>query len=264
MRFTYKKPDLYHSSTPTTTLQIFSIRVARIRGNLQWPLHVFGKVAVRDVADPNRNMIFDCPRGSCQILTQEVPYLKLTGPTRAAVLVDPVTFEVDLKVKGTTQAEDECLSFLAVRHINFTSLQSKLIKNDYASKLSTLEFEEVGHIVHSVEATVFVRVRTGSWPDGFRAQFAARTASIGKAQVILLDSGDDGVHVARDGSIRLSRCVASVEIIGRLEVCVKARRGEEIVVGKKKVFKPRKDGASHGVLGVGFCTLDITVAWSVV
>ncbi|RLM66650.1 putative galacturonosyltransferase 4 isoform X6 [Panicum miliaceum] len=155
MRFTYKKPDLYQSSSPTTTLQIFSIKVARIRGNLQWPLHVFGKVAVRDVVDHNRNMIFDCPRESCQILNQEVPYLKLTGPTRAAVLVDPVTFEVDLKVKGITQAEDECLSFLAVRHINFTSLQSKLIKNDYASKLSTLEFE-IGHIVHSVEATIFV------------------------------------------------------------------------------------------------------------
>jgi len=263
MRFTYKKPDLYQSCAPSTTLQIFSIKVARIRGSLQWPLHVFGMVAVRDVVDHNRNMIFDCPRESCQILTQEVPYLKLTGPTRAVVLVDPVTFEVDLKVKGTTQAEDECLSFLAVRHINFTSLQSKLIENDYASKLSTLEFE-IGHIVYSVEATIFVRVRTGSWPSGFRAQIAARTASIGKAEVILLDSGDDRVHVACDGSIRLSRCVASVEITGKLEVCVKAGRGEEIVVGKKKVFKPKKDGASHGTLGVGFCTLDITVAWSIV
>jgi hypothetical protein len=164
---------------------------------------------------------------------------------------------------GITQAEDECLSFLAVRHINFTSLQSELIKNDYASKLSTLGFE-IGHIVHSVEATIFVRVKTGSWPDGFRAQFAACTASIGEAEVILVDSGDDRVHVARDGSIRLSRCVTSVEINGKLEVCVKAGRGEEIVVGKKKVFKLKKDGASHGILGVGFCTLDITVAWSIV
>jgi hypothetical protein len=168
---------------------------------------------------------------------------------RAVVLVDPVTCEVDLKVKGITQAEDECLSFLAVRHINFTSLQSELIKNDYASKLSTLGFE-IGHIVHSVEATIFVRVKTGSWPDGFRAQFAACTASIGEAEVILVDSGDDRVHVARDGSIRLSRCVTSVEINGKLEVCVKAGRGEEIVVGNKKVFKPKKDGASHGILGV--------------
>jgi hypothetical protein len=31
---------------------------------------------------------------------------------------------------------------------------------------------------------------------------------------------------------------------------VKAGRGEEIVVGNKKVFKPKKDGASHGILGV--------------
>lgn len=41
-------------------------------GSLQWPLHVFGKIALRDSVDHNRNMIFDRTRDNCQILTQEV------------------------------------------------------------------------------------------------------------------------------------------------------------------------------------------------
>ncbi|KAF8759444.1 hypothetical protein HU200_010492 [Digitaria exilis] len=263
MRFTYKKSKPHHLyPVPTGTLQIFSVKVARIRGDLQWPLHVFGMAAVRDVADHNRNIIFDRPRESCQILTREAPYLKLTGPTRAVGVCDPVTFEVDLKVKGSTESEDKCLSFLAVTYIDFTALHSHHVRMDYPSKLSTLQFE-LGSIVNSVEATISVRVRKGLWPDGLRAQFAARTASIGEAQVVLLDSGDDTVHISRGGSISLSRCVASVEISGNLEVIVEAGRGEETAIGKR-FFKPKKDNVSHGIIGLGFCTLDITVAWSLV
>ncbi|CAM0144944.1 unnamed protein product [Urochloa decumbens] len=242
MRFTYEKPT---DPVSTATLQIFSLKVTKIRGDLQWPLHVFGMVAVRDAADHNRNMIFLRPRESCQILTQEDPYLKLTGPTRAVVLVDPVTFEVDMQVKGITEGEDESLSFLAVTFTNSNLLKSKLIKTDYASKLSTLEFK-LGSIVSSVEATIFLKVRPGwgSWPDGFRARFSACTASIAgkdKAEVILLDSGDDKVHID-EGSISLSRCVASVEISGKLKVCVEAWRGEDVVVSTSKSFKPKEDG----------------------
>jgi hypothetical protein len=43
-----------------------------LRGGLQWPLHVFGMVAIRDCADQKRNIIFDRSRDNCQILTQEV------------------------------------------------------------------------------------------------------------------------------------------------------------------------------------------------
>ncbi|CAO2043718.1 unnamed protein product [Urochloa humidicola] len=261
MRFTYKKPTLSESPVPTATLQIFSLKVAKISGGLQWPLHLFGKVAVRDVVDYNRNMIFDCPRESCQLLTQQDPFLKLTGPTRAVVLVDPVTLEVDLQVKGITQDEDKSLSFLAVTYTNFAMLQSQLVKRDYASMLSTVEFE-LASIVRSVEATITLRVKSGSWPDGFRARFSARTASIDTAEVILLDSRDK-VCIAGEGTISLWRCVASVEISGMLEVCVKAER-DEFVVSRSKLFKPKKNGASHDHLLLDFCTLDITVRWSLV
>jgi hypothetical protein len=72
MRFTYKKPEPRHTAIPRTTLQIFSLKVSKIREGLQWPLQVFGMVAIRDCVDHNRNIIFDRPRDNCQILTREV------------------------------------------------------------------------------------------------------------------------------------------------------------------------------------------------
>lgn len=190
--------------------------------------------------------------------------MELTGPTRAVVLVDPVTFEVDLQVKGITQDEDKRLSFLAVTYRDITFDRSQLVKMDYASMLSRVEFE-LGSIVDSVEATISLQVRpgSGSWPDGFRARISTRTASIDKPEVILLDSGDE-VSVSCRGSISLKRCVVSVENDGKLKVCVKAGRGEEIVVDKVLSFNPKKDGASHRKFCLGFCTLDVTVSWSLV
>ena len=176
--------------------------------------------------------------------------MKLTGPTRAVVVLDPATFEVDLKVKGTTESEDQWLSFLAVDYHHFPLLNSHLFGREYASKLSELQFH-LGSIISSVEATIDVQITSGSWPHGLRAQFTAGTASIPGAKVILLDSGDEGPLVG-DGSIKLSRCVASVEVGGELNVCVKAFLGDEIVVNKVKVFKPKTAGVSEDSLVVDF------------
>jgi len=188
--------------------------------------------------------------------------LKLTGPTRAVLLTDPVTFEVDLKVKGCTESEDQDLSYLAVPFLNMIPLDSCLRKIGYNSKLSTLWFA-VGIIVYSLEATISVRVSGGSWQDGFHAQIAAHTVSIGCEELILLDSGDDNVPVAGDGALTLSRCVASVEVNGELVVSVRAWQGDE-VVHRERGFKPKKAGRSCGTLDIGFCQMDVSVAWSLV
>ena len=154
----------------------------------------------------------------------------------------------------------------------------------HARKLSELQFQ-LGSIIRSVEATIEVRITSGSWPHGLRAQFTAGTASIPGAEVILLDSGDDQVPVVG------SRCVASVEVSGQLRVCVKALLGDKIVVNRVKVFKPKIAGVSEGSLrvgfyirekvfkqaktagdtcddplapGVGFCTFGFNFSWSVI
>ncbi|CAD6258940.1 unnamed protein product [Miscanthus lutarioriparius] len=71
-RFTYKKP--HDRASPRTTLQVFPLKIAKLRLGIQWPLQVFGMVAIRDCLHHNRNIIFDRPRDNCQIVTrQKVP-----------------------------------------------------------------------------------------------------------------------------------------------------------------------------------------------
>ncbi|CAL5030932.1 unnamed protein product [Urochloa decumbens] len=142
------------------------------------------------------------------------------------------------------------------------TLDSCLRKSAYTSKLSTLRFT-LGIIVYSVEATISVRVSGGSWPDGLRTQFAAHTASIGGSQeLILLDSGNDKLPVSGDGTITLGRRVASVEVDEELNVSVKAWQGGEVIVHTEMSFKAKRAGRSGGSLDVGFCQLDVSVAWS--
>ena len=80
MRFT-DEPAPRYGAYPMSTLQVYSVRVEGIRRGLQWPLDVFGIIAVRDTVDLNRNIIFNRTRDNCQTLTKEVhsaPFACLT------------------------------------------------------------------------------------------------------------------------------------------------------------------------------------------
>lgn len=143
--------------------------------------------------------------------------LVLSGPSRAVVLSEPVTIEVDLKVRGTIESRDKDLSLLAVPLTYSGGSGSRPF--EYTTKHSTLEFM-LGEIVSSVEATIFIRVIDGSWPDGFHAQFVARTSNIDHEKVILLEFGHDKIVPvsAHHGIVKLSRHVVSVDVSGTLKV----------------------------------------------
>ncbi|CAN6226405.1 unnamed protein product [Urochloa humidicola] len=66
-------PRYVYNHGPPDTLQIFSIKVEGTSdGELCWPFHVFGLVAIRDSIDQNPNLVFNRQRYECQTLTKEI------------------------------------------------------------------------------------------------------------------------------------------------------------------------------------------------
>lgn len=53
-------------------VQVYSVEVKQIKCGLQWPIEVFGHVAVRDSIDRKRNLVFNRGRDDCQTLTAQV------------------------------------------------------------------------------------------------------------------------------------------------------------------------------------------------
>jgi hypothetical protein len=70
MRFTDEPAS--PRTNPCQTVQVFSAKVTGLEVGLQWPLDVFGFVAIRDSIDHRRNIIFDRTRNNCQTLTKKV------------------------------------------------------------------------------------------------------------------------------------------------------------------------------------------------
>ncbi|OEL19578.1 hypothetical protein BAE44_0019403 [Dichanthelium oligosanthes] len=250
-------------------LQIFVVQVLEVKDDLEWPLHVYGWVATRDSVDPKRNLLFNRTRDNCQVLTQEDSYLQLTGPSRAVVLIDLVTFQVELKVKGDKESEDKFLSLKVFEYKTPTSYRDKPYLNHTccSSKRSTIEVTYAA-FDETVEATVArVQVINGSWPDHLRGLVVCRTtSSLDKGDILLLDSRDGGMPITCDvGAIELSRRVVSVEVRGQLSVDVVASRIDDksdVVAKDRVVFRYRICGSNHGICDLGFCKVEITVSWS--
>lgn len=264
MVYTDKKDEPgYFPPRPMQTLQIFSVKIAATTHGLPWPLDVFGMVVARDILDHNRNVIFHRTRDNCQTISTENPYLELTGPSRAVVVIDPVHFEVMLQVKGSVQSKDKDLSFLVAQYDGWPSeMESRVLKRVCRSKLSTVELT-FGSIVSSVEATISVQVVGGSWPDGFRGEFSANTTSLDDLKIQLLAFGDGKFPVAADGMVELSRRVVSVELKGELRVSVRAVGDQDVESFSNSIlFRAQRASRCKAGVELGSCKIEVTVAWS--
>ncbi|KAM0862158.1 hypothetical protein ACQ4PT_045434 [Festuca glaucescens] len=267
MRYTDDPPPPSAGVGYADAVVIFSVKLTQLDTCLEWPLDVYGIVAARDSVDRNRNLIFNRTRDNCQKLTPEEASLRLTGPTRSIVIIDPVYYEVELKVKGDTPCEDKLLSLLLIEDKYYPPGErcQGVHHHTYSSKLSTVEVT-IGHLAQTVEATITVQVVEGSWPTHHHGRFVVRMASLSDLEMVLLDSRDGGtVPVMGDGVIGLSRCVVPVEADGELKIWVDAWQGDDRgnVVGKDQVtFVPGGAGRSEDTCDVGFCKMRVTVAWS--
>ncbi|KAL6615893.1 hypothetical protein ACP70R_038163 [Stipagrostis hirtigluma subsp. patula] len=177
MRYTDSGPPCF-GGIPYDAMEIFSLKVTELGGGLEWPLRVFGLVAVRDSMDYKRNVLFQRSKDDCQVLTAEDPYLVLTGPRRAIALIDPPGFEVDLSVVGRMPPEEKVLSALYFQYNNICSGRwagQVRTLTESSEQRSTIELK-FAHLSIPLEATVEVRHKEGS--SDFHGRFYAQMESV--------------------------------------------------------------------------------------
>uniref|UniRef100_A0A0E0H823 DUF6598 domain-containing protein n=1 Tax=Oryza nivara TaxID=4536 RepID=A0A0E0H823_ORYNI len=228
---------------------------------------------------------YACCDSTLQIFSIEVDsFLELTGPSRAILIVDPVEFDVELKVKGRRESDDQILSFQLFRQNGFFYVKQSvtLVRRFHPVMLgwySKLKFT-YAVLNGAVEAT-FCRVKVvrGSWTKENRRRIVCTTSNIGHEDFVLLDSQDaETMPIGSDDDvIKLSRRVVTVELSGQPTVCVAATRaaGETSTrddrggIAQNEApstmdevhFRPQKSGESCATCELGFCGVEITVAW---
>ncbi|XP_037416068.1 uncharacterized protein LOC119278833 [Triticum dicoccoides] len=264
MRFTdanFRRPGFPYMVMPEDTLQIVSVQVKDLTGGLQWPLDVYGVVAVRDGVDRMRNVVFSRERDDCQSINEQDSYLTLTGPSRGVVMShDNSHLEVKLKVKGTTESEDKDLN----KFVDSYRLGC-FLPIEYTSKLCTVEMQYYT-AYSSVEATIFVRVFKGRWPHGFRGVLTASTSKKRDIQISLLELNCDKLPVDADGFVKLSRRVICVEKDGKLGLSILQRGagGEEgrAIAGIWIAAEDAGKATHYMPVEALDCWMEVTVAWS--
>ncbi|CAM0903514.1 unnamed protein product [Alopecurus aequalis] len=259
MQFTHYIPDTITQKYVFTgsTLQIYSIRIKQLSGNLKWPLKVSGVVAVRDTVDHNRNILFSRLPRNYQLLTEKDPSLSLTGPSRAIFAVHPVDFEVELEINE--------------------GAESIRLHKPYNDKGSTpLLFRGLNCIVElsmkwfgaPLQATIVgIRVAKGSWPfeHGCRVVCPEVDATQTPREVVILDYYGEVMSVGTDGYLHLTRNVVSVEHRTALRVTIEVYSESGTVAQRSHVnFTTQNCQTSKRTLSVGNSELEIVVAWSLV
>uniref|UniRef100_A0ACD5Y6M9 Uncharacterized protein n=1 Tax=Avena sativa TaxID=4498 RepID=A0ACD5Y6M9_AVESA len=264
MHFTHCTPDTIpsHAALSGSTLQIYSIQIKELNGNLNWPLKVYGVVVARDTVDRNRNILFSRTKRNHQLLTEKDPFLHLTGPSRAILAVDPVDFEVELKINKGLEFRERVLISLHGRYYATDNTSLFLRGPECTAELS------IERLATPLQATIVgARVVEGGWPfkHGCRvvcSSFAA-AAEATPREVVLLDYHGKRMRVGWDGYLHLSRNVISVELQGTRRVVIQAysESGHQAQQGHVD-FPAQRCQTRKGECFIGNSKLEIVVAWS--
>ncbi|KAI5010498.1 uncharacterized protein LOC123430973 [Hordeum vulgare subsp. vulgare] len=274
---TILSPMLFTHCTPSripveaaagSTLQIYSVKISLtdkilFRDKISFPLEVYGVVAARDAVDRCRNPIFLRRRNFCQILTEQDPFLRLTGPVRAIVSIETVYIEIQLRVKGVTKSEDRAL--ISAFYFYNGDSSPQVAKNSFC----TVELcnEQLKQSVQATILSVHVTAEAGSlpFPHGGRVVCSSLPQDVDKdiaGQVVILDL-EGGM--AKAGYLDLSRHVVSVELDGQLKVLMEAYTPSQSVESTHALFiTPQKWNISKHKCNFGSYQVGITIAWSLI
>ncbi|XP_037488225.1 conglutin alpha 2-like [Triticum dicoccoides] len=275
MQFTHCIPGIIppRAAVIESSLQIYSFKITGLSGDLKWPLNVYGVVAARDTVDHNRNLLFSRSSVMYQVLTSENDCsLCLIGPSRAILAVDPVDFEVELRVHdgydfrgdGINDRELICVSN---RYEGAPSgeIQRLTLYSPLCRGVLSLE-----RLSSTVQATILlIRVVGEGHPFKSGGEvFCWSSSADGSAaiheKVVLLHSlegipqEDDELDL--DGYLPLSRNVVSVESGGGLNVVVETYGGSS--TSTHVYFPCEYCNISQRSCLVGGSEVEITVAWS--
>uniref|UniRef100_A0A0D3GR27 DUF6598 domain-containing protein n=1 Tax=Oryza barthii TaxID=65489 RepID=A0A0D3GR27_9ORYZ len=262
-------PPMRHTDDPGAiyakcydAVQVYSVEVKQIKCGLRWPIEVFGHVAVRDNVDRKRNLVFNRGRDDCQTLTAEDSSLVLTGPSRYVLAMDNPDFEVELKVKGIAETEDKVLSSHAFTFNCIYDDGSSVKRRVASNKRSTVQIT-FALIPETVEATFEVKVVDGSLDPSLRPHFFASTHHHPSTKCVLLDPREGAMVISDNNSVKLTRSVVSVEVLGGLKLTAEALDNEKAVVPRTTIiFEPQRDGRVDGFLDLNCCKMVVKVSWS--
>uniref|UniRef100_A0ACD5Z9H4 Uncharacterized protein n=1 Tax=Avena sativa TaxID=4498 RepID=A0ACD5Z9H4_AVESA len=284
MQFTHYTPGLISFSsfccTPVT-LQILSIKLTRVDGGLEFPLSVYGVIAVRDLVDRNRNILFTRDIIHRQELKQNDPFLHLIGPSRAILFEERVCFEIELRVVAAGSQNKALISCARSYSGGYgDGVYNICFKNSFC----TLEVSSQP-VKQTVQATILgvqVLHHNESWrPLEYGGLLVACSPLSGEVvitddgrlgrnidpssspPIVLVDSKHEAVPKGRDGFVHLWRQVVSVELQGRLDFDIKTySKSGGIAAEGCACFVPQLSNISQKKCLLGDAVVTITVAWS--
>ncbi|CAM0942667.1 unnamed protein product [Alopecurus aequalis] len=278
MQFTHYTPGRIVSNPECSTmetLQIISIQLTQLADGLDFPLSVYGVVAVRDMVDRNRNVLFFRNSYEAQELKQNDSFLHLVGPSRAILFRNNVWIEIELRVKG--RAYSQLMSCARRYNGGDPGVSSICFKN----ALCTLELclQPVEKAIQATILGVQVSKDDGSWPFKYGGLVACtpqsgtlrvtddritREIDPSSTQIVLIESKDDAMPKGQNGYVLLRRQVVSVQLEGRLDVVVKAYSKSGGIVAETCVsFDPHVCNISRKKFDLGDDAQGaVIIAWS--
>ncbi|CAL5074245.1 unnamed protein product [Urochloa decumbens] len=251
---------LFHQIAPSKfrslddSVNVISIKV--FESDVPYPIKVYGTVLARDVNDLRCVYLFKCGRDDSQLITEKNQMLALTGPYRALGGTDNMYFELNLKIKGDGEVDEDFSKCLVVRRC-YTVDETKPDNFYLESYLSTVQLTWM-HVSSALEASIGVNFLNGK--STFTGKIFASTSGSYTTKMVLYDSevvAGTQTEIGSDGGfVLLSRHIVAVPF------------GEDLLlyfwVGDNKsecLEVVIQNGVDEHSCDLGTCKMQIKIIW---